>query len=150
MSKKPVIHLGAIQALFADQAGPVGRIIERKTVEVEAVAKAYLGLPGSGKTYQPGVLTFRSGAKIYSNYDEGGTASDHQASAPGAPPTVVTGDLRASVGHKIGSEATVYGIVGTPDIVGLFMELGTHREDGSIGVAPRPWLRPALYTVIPA
>lgn len=143
------INFGAIERLFADPDGPVGQIIEEKTIEVETVAKGLLAIPGSGKTYLAGVITFKSGGKIYSNFDTGGSLP-HQASAPGAPPAMETGKLLGSVGHRIGTDGTVYGIVGTPEMYGRYLELGTHREDGTVGLLPRPWLRPALYIVLPS
>jgi hypothetical protein len=93
------------------------------------------------------VLSFISGHKFYSNWATGGTRTAHVASAPGQAPSVETGELLASVSHHIGVSDTVYGIVGSPLLTALFMEKGTHREDGSIGDLPRPFLVPALEIV---
>jgi hypothetical protein len=138
-----------IKAMFADPAGPIARIMEKKAVEVEAVAKALLLLPGSGRMYFPGVLTFASGGKIYSNFSTGGRATSHQASAPGEPPASDTGSLLGSVSHQIKVAETVYARVGTPLAHGLYLERGTHRQDGTVGMLPRPWLVPALHIVVP-
>lgn len=61
-----------------------------------------------------------------------------ERSRPGEPPRKQTGRLRASVTHEIDEKALV-GRVGTNVEYGAALELGTRR-----GLAPRPWLRPAL------
>jgi hypothetical protein len=64
-------------------------------------------------------------------------------SAPGEPPHTQTGNLIANVDYSI-DERTMTWRVGTPVIYGLYLETGTRR-----GIAPRPWLRPAMAQVIP-
>ena len=74
---------------------------------------------------------------------------EHRASAPGEPPAVDTGLLRASVTHAIEESFAMFagegnviigatGRVGTHELVGLWMETGTSK------MAPRPWLTVAL------
>ena len=139
------LYMGNIEAFFADPLGRIGQIIDEKSVETEAVAKALLLLPPAGRTYKPGVIAFTSGGKFYTNWPgwTGGTAS-----APGEPPHSRTGELLGSIGHRVGVGETVYGIVGSPDPVALYMERGTHRRDGTVGVLPRPFLVPALEIVV--
>ncbi len=62
----------------------------------------------------------------------------HQASAPGEPPAVDTGNLRASVGFQIrGAGRVGIGVqAGAP--YWKFLEFGTRFID------PRPFLRPAI------
>jgi hypothetical protein len=146
------LHYDAIEALFADPAGPVGRIIEKKTLEVEAMAKALLLVPGSGRAYMPGVLAFVHGGKFYTNWSTGGRAAAHVASAPGEPPASDTGTLLASVTHAIGVEdGVVTGRVGTSKLYGKYLEEGTMWHDAAPGphILPRPWLVPALRIVVP-
>lgn len=73
----------------------------------------------------------------------------HHPSMPGNPPAVDTGNLRESIRYEVHGEGKeVYGIVGTtqknPDY-GAYLEYGTTSGgwDGH-GMAPRPWLRPAM------
>lgn len=58
-------------------------------------------------------------------------------SDPGQQPHKDTGRLRASVSHEV-DKATLTGRVGTNVDYGKFLELGT------VKMAARPWLRPAL------
>ena len=63
----------------------------------------------------------------------------HRASAPGMPPAVDTGRLRASIYGKVkmlGSE--VVGAIGTN------VEYAPHLEFGTARMAPRPFLRRAI------
>lgn len=132
------LHQDAIHALFADPAGPVAQIIEKRAYLVEAAAKELLLIPGSGRMYLPGVLTFRRGGKIYSNYSTGGRAKAHRASAPGEPPASDTGFLLGSIHHKMEVGETVYATIGSDLEYATYLELGTRY------MAPRPFLRPAL------
>lgn len=59
-----------------------------------------------------------------------------QRSAPGEPPAVQTGQLRASVTYV--KPAPLIRHVGTNVKHGLYMEIGTST------IRPRPWLRPAF------
>lgn len=127
-----------IAALFADRDGPVGHIMEHKAFNVEAAMKELLLLPGSGRTYMPGVLTFRRGGKIYSNFSTGGRAAPHTASAPGEPPASDTGFLMSSIRHVIAVDETVYASIGSDLEYALYLELGTRYME------PRPFMRPAL------
>ena len=143
------LKMGNIEEFFADPIGPIGRIIEEKSIETEAMAKALLMLPGQGRLYLPGVIAFTgSTGKFYTNWATGGRTSAHVASAPAEPPASDTGLLLASIGHRIGTDGTVYGIVGSPSLVAVYMELGTHRVGGEVGNLPRPFLVPALEIVV--
>lgn len=67
--------------------------------------------------------------------------SPESPSSPGEPPAVVTGQLRASIGHQVVEEdGKVVGYVGVPAAVpyGEYLEFGTSR------MQPRPFLNPAL------
>lgn len=62
-----------------------------------------------------------------------------EVSAPGDPPKIKTGRLRASITHRIGYEGEeVVGEVGTNVEYALPLEFGTRR------MAPRPFMGPAL------
>lgn len=103
---------------------------------LEGAAKEKLSQPGTGRTYKTG----RSGERY----------ATHQASAPGEPPAVDTGELRASVTHNVtgrvgkslpdpgGSKTKVKDYVGTNLESGAYLEFGTSR------MKPRPWLYPTI------
>lgn len=63
-------------------------------------------------------------------------------SRPGEPPHLQTRRLRAGIFYEVDPRAMTWR-VGTTAPEGLWMELGTSR-----GIAPRPWLRPALADVL--
>lgn len=73
----------------------------------------------------------------------------HHPSMPGNPPAVDTGNLRESIRYEVHGEGKeVYGIVGTTQKdtpYGQYLEYGTTKGGwGGKGMAPRPWLRPAM------
>ena len=72
-----------------------------------------------------------------------GGGRPHKPSAPGEPPHVDIGRLRASVTHEV--EETLLGVVGR---VGTNVEYGRYLELGTSKMMPRPWLRPALKKTI--
>ena len=103
---------------------------------LEGAAKEKLSQAGTGRMYKTG----RKGTRY----------ATHQASTPGEPPAVDTGELRASVTHNVtgrvgkdlpdpgGSKTKVKGYVGTNLDHGLYTELGTSRMEA------RPWLYPTI------
>ena len=86
---------------------------------MEGEVKKTLSQPGTGRIYK------RSGGAI-----------EHQASAPGEPPAVDTGMLRASVTNQVidVSQSRIEVWIGTNKKYGKTLELGTSK------IAPRPWL----------
>ena len=99
--------------------------METACIFAEAQVKAALSQTGSGKTYMI----------------EG---RHHVASAPGEPPTVLSGDLRASITHFVGKIAgTITGIVSTN------MEYAPKLEFGTRKMAPRPFMRKTIYAALP-
>lgn len=62
-------------------------------------------------------------------------------SKPGEPPHKQTGNLRRSVTYEVDAR-DLTARVGTNVTYGRHLELGTSR-----GLAPRPWLRPALSRI---
>lgn len=139
----------AIHDMFADPDGPVGQAMEKVAIQVEDVAKSLLMLPGTGGIYMPGVLSFVSGGKFYSNWSTGGRSDEHTASAPGEPPASDTGALLTSVGHEMHVGETVYALIGSSKEYAIYLEEGTHRRGGEVGIEARPWLVPALHIVVP-
>lgn len=120
--------------LTRDPDGPIGRDLERRAVEVETAAKRLLSLPGTGRVYTTGFFTDAEG-----RVRPVGRRVPHQASAPGEPPAVDTGLLRASVRHELateGDELAAY--------VGSDLKISTWLETGTRKMAPRPFLQPAL------
>lgn len=73
----------------------------------------------------------------------------HHPSMPGNPPAVDSGKLRESIKYEVHGEGKeVYGIVGssqTDENYAVYTEYGTTKGGwGGHGMAPRPWLRPAM------
>ena len=67
--------------------------------------------------------------------------SPESPSAPGEPPAVVTGTLRASITHRLEEEdGDTVGYVGTNVEYAPYLEFGTSR------MAARPFMFPALET----
>jgi hypothetical protein len=131
----------AIERMFADPKGPIGQIMEHKAYAVEAAIKALLLIPGTGRLYDAGVLTFTRDGKVYSNYSTGGRAAPHRASAPGEPPASDTGALLNSINHTIGVEATVYVRIGSDKKYAIWLE---HGAPGA-RIEPRPFIVPGLH-----
>lgn len=73
----------------------------------------------------------------------GGTGTTHVPSSPGQPPAVDTGRLRASITHEVGRDSG--GLVAK---VGTNVTYAAHLELGTSKMAARPFLRPALNTVV--
>jgi phage gpG-like protein len=97
--------------------------LTRCAIEVTRRAKELLSVAGTNQAGGKG--------------GKGKRAYGASRSAPGEPPRKQTGRLRASVAYEVdGLEARV----GTNVTYGKHLELGTRR-----GLAPRPWLRRALY-----
>jgi len=103
---------------------------------LEGALKERLSQAGTGRTYKTG----RKGMRY----------ATHQASAPGEPPAVDTGRLRASITHNVtgrpgrnlpdpgGSKTSVKGYAGTN------LESGPHLEFGTSRMKARPWLYPTI------
>ncbi len=73
-----------------------------------------------------------------------GTRKKYQASSPGQPPAVATGELRQSIKTSVEGEGKkVIGTVGTKVKHGLMLEFGTRK------MAARPWLRKSLEKTLP-
>lgn len=73
----------------------------------------------------------------------------HHPSMPENPPAVDTGNLRNSIRYEVHDEGKeVYGIVGSSqkdENYAVYTEYGTTKGGwGGKGMAPRPWLRPAM------
>ena len=111
-------------------------------ITVESKAKKIMGTGAS--MFDPrGNTKIRRGKRAF-----------HRPSAPGFPPAVDTGVLRASISHKVTvKNNNVMGFVGS-DIdkiarspkteAGTDVEYGFYLEVGTKNMEKRPWLRPAL------
>jgi phage gpG-like protein len=114
----------ALARFFADDDGPMSKLLTQRAVAVQNATKRNLSQPGTGRSYTRRSVT-------------------HQASAPGQPPAVDTGRLRASIVWELGKNSTgLYAEVGTNVAYALGLEVGTAR------VQPRPFLRPSLAEVV--
>lgn len=73
----------------------------------------------------------------------------HHPSLPNNPPAPDTGNLRNSIRYEVHNEGReIYGIVGSSQLdenYAVYTEYGTTSGGwGGKGMAPRPWLRPAM------
>jgi HK97 gp10 family phage protein len=84
---------------------------------LETEVKVLLQTPGSGELYTHGSVT-------------------HQASAPGQPPAIDTGNLINSI--------RVEDVTPTEATLGVGAEYGEYLEFGTSRMAARPFLRPAM------
>jgi HK97 gp10 family phage protein len=95
--------------------------LEKAGAYAETAVKMTLSRPGGGHLY-----------------------GSHRASAPGQPPSVWTGDLRASITHtvvKVGVFLTA--VVGTDKDYAPLLEYGTSK------MAPRPFMRVTIARIQP-
>jgi HK97 gp10 family phage protein len=80
-------------------------------------------------------------------------ASEPTPSAPGEPPSLVTGNLRRSIkvtGPTLITSSTWMGQVGPTAVYGRIQELGGVTGRGGATTLPaRPYMRPALEEVMP-
>jgi len=98
----------------------VEKRLTNAVVFLEGEVKRMLSQPGHGRAY------YRGNVK-------------HIASAPGEPPAVDTGRLRASITHRVERDGKNFsGLVGTNVEYAKDLEMGTAK------MAPRPFLRPTL------
>lgn len=96
------------------------KVLEGIAIKLVNEIKRKLSQPGSGAIYRRGGVT-------------------HQASAPGEPPAVDRGRLRASYTWQAGGEGKgSYVDIGTNTVYAPMLEYGTSR------MAPRPHFRPAI------
>lgn len=108
--------------------------LTRAAIVVKREAKRLLIVPGTGRRAKSGRIVRHTGGrhkKIYGAFP----------SSPGEPPHKQTGRLWASVAYDVDA-VNLVARVGTNVPYGKHLELGTKR-----GIAPRPWLRPALARV---
>jgi HK97 gp10 family phage protein len=120
------------QVLRAGRAG-VPRDLDMLGLKLTSELRLELSKPGTGRVYTTLFFTHNGNAIPY------GTRTPHTASAPGEPPAVDTGQLRASYGHGVERElngATLS--IGTGSPYAAYLEFGTSK------IAPRPHLRPVM------
>jgi HK97 gp10 family phage protein len=119
------VDQAALRRVLESSDGPVARELLRVALRLEGTTKRLLSTPGQGRLYPRGRTVV------------------HRASAPGQPPAVDTGRLRASITHTL-PERDERGLrvrVGTDVEYARYLEFGTRR------MAPRPFLRPAMAAV---
>lgn len=122
-----------IAVLKAARAG-IPRDLDKVGTDIVNQLRLDLSQPGRGRVYTTYFWTDEVG-----RVHPGRERVPHVASAPGDPPAVDTGQLRASYGHH--AERTPDGgmvTIGTADEKAKFLEFGTSRME------PRPHLRPVV------
>lgn len=121
------------QVLRAGRAG-VPRDLEKIGVDLGNQMRLDLSQPGRGRVYTTYFWTDTLG-----RVRPGPPRVPHQASAPGDPPAVDEGQLRASYGHKVERTATGADLIfGSGDEKAKWLEFGTSK------ILPRPHLRPLI------
>lgn len=121
------------KVLKAGRAG-VTRDLEKVGLDLLNKLRADLSQPGRGATYS--TLFFTDGMGVVHPY---GYRPPHTASAPGDPPAVDTGQLRASYGTEVRREAD-----GAVLTLGTGDEKAKYLEFGTSDMAARPHLRPVV------
>lgn len=123
------------------QAAHPGAVKHAADVLQEAIRHT-LSQPGRGRLYKSRGVTSRLARKGTKKR----TLQLHQASAPGDPPAVDIGFLRASVVLNPRSDGTVK--VGPAAQYAAALEYGTQKGNGRI--APRPFMQRSLDAAAPA
>lgn len=140
MSVRIVWNDAAAARLLDSVDGPVGRDLNLRALAVENAQKRLLSQHGTGRIYTTRFFT-RNG-RLYAY----GSRPPHQASAPGQPPAVDTGRLRATISHTVTRDAgglvAHIGSGANPAIPAV--KYATYLELGTRHMAPRPFLRPSL------
>lgn len=110
-----------------------------KHIENQAYEKLYI----LGEDLVTKIKEFISQEGTGRMYKTGKTAW-HQASSPGFPPVVWSGELKGTFGQVVVDKGKViYLYVGTPKDYGLWLEIGT------VKMKARPWLSVILVTLSP-
>lgn len=117
----PFAGLKAAERMVANITSPSEAPIRFAGLALVGEMVRTLSQPGTGREYP-------RGEKV------------HRASAPGQPPAVDQGELRASIGMELWAAVLRVG-TGLPKGEGL--EFGMTTPTGGV-VAPRPWARPAF------
>lgn len=127
----------------------VRRLIEATADEVlPAAGEIVTGEIKGSFTMAGGAGAAESQGLWYEKYEDRGNEATlkrkakkpimHRASAPGQPPAVDTGTLRASINYYYDKPTRIC-LVGTPVEYAGDLEFGTKR------IKPRPYFRPAVY-----
>ena len=75
----------------------------------------------------------------------------NRSSAPGEAPATQTGALQSSIKMEPADTGVGYRVFADENIAlyAGYLEFGTHDKDGTVRIAPRPFLRPAVDFVSP-
>lgn len=122
------LNTAVLDQLDREMDGRADKAVGKIAFEVESKAKQLMQGGRSGRTYRVP-----------------GTKRTYTASAPGEPPAVVTGNLKNSIQTKR-EKMRVWAVLVSAEYA-ADLEYG-HRTDEGGYVAPRPYLRPAVWSVI--
>lgn len=103
-----------------------GKAVQRAALVLQAEIKRTLSTPGKGRLYKSRGVT----SKLARKGTKKRARQMHQASAPGDPPAVDTGYLRASVVLNPQADGTVH--VGPAADYAMALEFGTKRPKVSV------------------
>lgn len=126
----------AIKKAVAEYDRRAKRAIKKGSLLLVREIKKELSKPGSGRARRSGKKKFIQGVRVLSNRN--------RASAPGEPPAVDTGRLRASIIHEIEREFRTW--IGT---VGTNVEYAPSLEFGTTKMAARPFMLITLTRIRP-
>lgn len=119
MSAKIIVKYNNLDKIARRLPEATDAVIRKTAFDIAAYAKDLMSGPRHGRIY--------------------GT---HQASAPGEPPAVDTGNLKNSIGVELVAKAKA--------IVFAAAEYASSLEFGTRRIAPRPFMRPAVEKILPA
>lgn len=122
------LNTAVLDQLDREMDGRADKAVGKIAFEVESKAKQLMQGGRSGRTYRVP-----------------GTKRTYTASAPGEPPAVVTGNLKNSIQAKR-EKMRVWAVLVASEYAAA-LEFG-HRQRGGGFTSPRPYLRPAVWSVI--
>lgn len=119
---KVIVEFNDFARIADDMTDKAGLVVEKTIARIHETVDAEFAAPKHGATYERG-------------------GKEHVASAPGEPPAVDIGNLANSVQHTMTGD--------TEGEVDVGAEYGLDLELGTVNMAPRPFLGPAVERAWP-